>query len=64
MGTMSDTFKLLDPKLGQRSRQMSLSTKKQEDPIELIKKATKLCINPIKITWKDAFYEIDLPTTE
>lgn len=42
---------------------MSLSTKKQEDPIERIKKATKLCLNPIKITWKDAFYEIDLPTT-
>jgi len=66
MGTMTGkiALALLDPKLGSRSRQMSLSTKpKAEDPQKLIKKAMANCPNPIKITWKNVFYEVDMATT-
>lgn len=46
-----------------RGRQMSLATKPKSDAMELVKNATKLCKNPIKLSWQDVYYEVEVPAT-
>lgn len=50
------------PKVTQRT--MSLATRPDTDPMELVERAQKLCKNPIKLSFQNVFYEVDVITTE
>lgn len=43
---------------------MSLATRPDTDPMELVERAQKLCKNPIKLSFQNVFYEVDVVTTE
>ena len=43
---------------------MSLATRPDTDPMELVERAIKLCKQPIKLSWTNVFYEVDVPTTD
>lgn len=43
---------------------MSLATRPDTDPMELVERASKLCKNPIKLSFQNVFYEVDVLTTE
>ena len=45
-------------------RTMSLANRPDTDPMELVERAAKLCKNPIKLSWQNVFYEVDILTTE
>jgi hypothetical protein len=32
--------------------------------MELVERAIKLCKQPIKLSWTNVFYEVDVPTTD
>ena len=34
------------------------------DPIALVESAKKLCKEPIKLSWHNVFFEVDVKTTE
>lgn len=43
---------------------MSLATRPDTDPMELVEMAKRQCKNPIKLSWNNVFYEVDALTTE
>lgn len=43
---------------------MSLATRPDYNPMELIERAAELCANPIKLSWQDVFFEVDVVTSE
>ena len=47
-----------------RGRQMSLATKPKGNQMKLVENAAKLCKNPIKLSWTDVYYEVEVPATE
>jgi ABC-type multidrug transport system fused ATPase/permease subunit len=64
---MLKTPKLLDIDGGKDKpsmRTMSLANRPDTDPMELVERAAKLCKNPIKLSWQNVFYEVDVLTSE
>lgn len=53
---------MIEQPKGQRT--MSLATRPDTDPMELVEMAIKQCKNPIKLSWSNVFYEVDVLTTE
>ena len=50
---------------GQRApsmRAMSLATKPDFDPLEIVQRSKELCKNPIKISWENVFFEVEVMT--
>ena len=45
-------------------RTMSLATRAEIDPMELVEQAKANCKQPIKLSWSNVFFEVDVPTTE
>lgn len=45
-------------------RAMSLASRPDHDPIEIVERAKELCKEPIKLTWENVFFEVDTPTSE
>ena len=44
-------------------RTQSLATRPDIDPFALVERAKLLCRQPIKLSWHDVFFEVDVPTT-
>ena len=45
-------------------RTQSLATRGDIDPIALVERAKKVCREPIKLSWHNVFFEVDVKTTE
>jgi len=43
-----------------RMRTMSLSNKPDSDPMELVNRAVEVNKNPIKLSWHNVFFEVDV----
>lgn len=43
---------------------MSLATKPDTNPMEMLERAKKLCKNPIKLSWVNVFFEVDVERSE
>ena len=41
-----------------------MATRGDIDPIALVESAKKLCKEPIKLSWHNVFFEVDVKTTE
>lgn len=48
----------------QTMRTQSLATRGDIDPIACVEQAKKLCKEPIKLSWQNVFFEVDVKTTE
>jgi ABC-type transport system involved in cytochrome bd biosynthesis fused ATPase/permease subunit len=44
-------------------RAMSLATKPDYDPIAVLEDAKAACKNPIKISWENVFFEVEVPAS-
>ena len=45
-------------------RTQSLATRGDIDPIALVERAKKVCREPIKLSWHNVFFEVDVQTTD
>ena len=45
-------------------RTMSLASRPDIDPAEIVEQAKALCKQPIKLSWENVFFEVDVPTTD
>ena len=62
----SNPSPLLDKKEVEKvaARTMSLATRPDTNPMELIELAMKRCKNPIKLSWEKVLYEVDVIVSE
>lgn len=44
-------------------RTMSLANRPDTDPMQLVEQAMKHCKNPIKLSWQNVFFEVDVITS-
>lgn len=45
---------------GQDNRARSLATRAEADTMKLMEDATKLCKNPVKLSWKNVKFEVEV----
>ena len=62
--TIGKTSTLVAGNFAGGMRAMSLASRPDVDPLEVVQRAKELCKQPIKLSWENVFFEVEVATTQ
>jgi ABC-type multidrug transport system ATPase subunit len=64
MGNVKKSNSLLAGQVPGGMRAMSLLSRPDVDPVQIVQQAKERCEEPVKLSWENVFFEVEVPPTE